>query len=92
MSGLVTLVTKNQTFLSLVPIYIILPKYQKPAHTTLNDILIFNLSILTGLFFVIFSKMPFVIGKYVAFYLEKNFFPPLILNAMHGIYKVLKLR
>lgn len=60
MSDLETLVVENKAFLSLVPMYIILPRYKKPAYATLNAILIFYSLTMIDLFLVIFSQISFV--------------------------------
>lgn len=91
-SDLVTLVAENEVFLNLIPMYGILPKYKKSAHATLNTMAIFNSSMLIDLLLMMVARMPFIIGKRMAFCFGKSFFLLLIMNAMHGISKAPKLR
>lgn len=80
MSDLVTLVDENKVFLNLAPVYLISLRSKKLDHATLNALLMFSLSILTGLLVVIFSTISLVISKQVAFYFRNSLFSPLIMS------------
>lgn len=56
MSDLVSLILDNKAYLSLVLIYLILPKYKNLTYITLNIILILSLLIFTNLFLIIFLR------------------------------------
>lgn len=80
----------KRLFLSLVPMYIILPRCRKPTQVILNITSMFRfLSVLVG-WTVIFLKIFFVIGKRVNFMFGKKLLPPLIIQACCRLSKFLR--
>lgn len=91
-SNLLTLVSKNKAFLSLVPIYIIFPRYKELYHITLSDLSIFNSLGLINSLLVILPRISFIIGKRIVFSFGKSFFLPLIINTIQDMLKVSRLK
>lgn len=91
MLDFMTLVFKNEVFLSSILIYIIFSRCRKSAHTILNVVSIFSLLKSINLFLVIFSRMSFIIGKRMTFYFRKSLFLPLIISAIQDMSKISKL-
>lgn len=92
MSDLVTFVSLNEAFFASVAVYVISPSLRNPAHATLNAVSALRSSTVNGSSSVVFSSISLVMGRRFRFLLGKSLFPPLIINAMRGESKPLKLR
>lgn len=70
---------KMEFFLSLLAVYVILPRCIKPTHAIINAASMFRSSSYFIGWAIIFTKMSFVIGKRVDFTLGNNIFTFLII-------------